>query len=171
MTFWPLTIIARLLARPPELTIPARLWIELLAGLRARGRDVRESGAFLLGPTGNPRRVSAIVFYDEIDPRAFDTGIIVIDGAYMADLWGICRRSKLAVIADVHTHPGAAWQSESDRRHPMIAQVGHIAMILPDFAAEPVRHQAIGIYRYRGGFEWDRLTSRLLRPALSIEGA
>ena len=169
MTFWPLTTIVRLFAKPPELAMPATLWTELLAGLRARGRDVRESGAFLLGPAGNSRRVSAIVFYDEIDPRAFDTGMIVIDGGCMADLWAICRRSKLAVVADVHTHPGAAWRSESDRRHPMIAQPGHIAMILPDFAAEPVRHQAIGIYRYRGGFEWDRLTSGLLRPALSIE--
>jgi len=171
MTFWPLTSIARLFARPPELAIPAPLWTELLVGLGARGRDVRESGAFLLGPPGNPRRVSAIVFYDEIDPRAFDTGIIVINGACMADLWAICRRSKLAVIADVHTHPGAAWQSESDRRHPMIAQPGHVAMILPDFAAEPMRHKAIGLYRYRGDFEWDRLTSRFLRPALLIERA
>lgn len=169
MTFWPLTSIARLFARRPELTIPASLWTELLAGLRARGRDVRESGAFLLGPPGKTRRVSAIVFYDAIDPCAFDTGIIVIDGACMADLWAICRRSGLAVIADVHTHPGGAWQSESDRRHPMIAEPGHIAMIIPDFAAEPVRHGAIGLYRYRGRFEWDRLVSGWRGPALLIE--
>jgi proteasome lid subunit RPN8/RPN11 len=141
----------------------------LLNGLRARGRSVRESGAFLLGPPGDDRRVSSIVFYDQIDPHAFDTGIIVIDGACIADLWAICRRTGLAVVADVHTHPGGAGQSESDRRHPMIAEPGHIAMIIPNFAAEPVQLNAIGLYRYRGKFSWDRLTSRFLRPALKIE--
>jgi len=141
----------------------------LLDGLRVRGRNVRESGAFLLGPPGDDHRVSSIVFYDQIDPNAFDTGIIVIDGACMADLWAICRRTGLAVVADVHTHPGGAGQSESDRRHPMIAEPGHIAMIIPNFAAEPVQLNAIGLYRYRGKFSWDRLTSRLFRPALKIE--
>jgi len=169
MTFWPLTSIWRLFAPPPELSIPAPIWSDLLNGLRSRGSNIRESGAFLLGSPGQPRRVSSIVFYDEIDPHAFDTGIIVIDGACMADLWAICRRSGLAVVADVHTHPGGAGQSVSDRRHPMIAEPGHVAMIIPDFAAHPVQLKAVGLYRYRGNFDWDRITSRLLRPSLKIE--
>lgn len=169
MTFWPLTNICRLFARPPELTIPAPIWLDLLSGLRARGRNVRESGAFLLGPPGRPHRISTVVFYDQIDPHAFDTGIILIDGSCMADLWAICRRSSLAVVADVHTHPGGAGQSESDRRHPMIAERGHIALIIPDFAAEPVKLNAVGLYRYRGNFEWDRLKPRLFSPTLMIE--
>lgn len=169
MTFSTLTSICRLFARSPELVIPALLWSHLLDGLRARGRHVRESGAFLLGPPGDTRRVSLIVFYDEIDPRAFDTGIIVIDGACMADLWAICRRSGLTVVADVHTHPGGAWQSDSDRRHPMIAEPGHVAMIIPNFAADPVQIKSIGLYRYRGKFAWDRLTPSALRLSLVIE--
>jgi proteasome lid subunit RPN8/RPN11 len=169
MTFWPLTSILQLFARPPELSIPAPVWSELLDGLQARGRDVRESGAFLLGPPGRLRRVTSIVFYDQIDPHAFDTGIIMIDGACMADLWAVCRRTGLAVVADVHTHPGGAAQSESDCRHPMIAEPGHIAMIIPDFAAEPVQLNAVGLYRYRGKFTWERLVPRLLRPTLKIE--
>lgn len=169
MICWPLTAIIRQFRRPPELAIPAPLWTALLDGLRARGRYERESGAFLLGPPGMPRRVSAIVFYDEIDPHAFDSGIIVIDGACMADLWAICRREQLAVVADVHTHPGGAWQSESDRHHPMIAEAGHIALIIPDFAQAPVWQSKIGVYRYRGNFDWDRLTPKFLRPSLAIE--
>lgn len=169
MTFWPLTNICQLFARSPELSIPEPIWSQLLDGLRARGRGVRESGAFLLGPPDRPRRVSSIVFYDQIDPHVFDTGIIVIDGACMADLWAVCRRSGLAVVADVHTHPGGALQSESDRRHPMIAEPGHIAIIIPDFAAEPVQMNTIGLYRYRGNFDWDRLTHRFLCPSLKIE--
>lgn len=168
MTFWPLTAIARLFRQPPDLAIPAPLWDALLDGLRERGGYLRESGAFLLGQSAPPRRVSAIVFYDQIDPHAFDSGIIVIDGACMADLWAICRRERLAVVADVHTHPGGAWQSESDRQHPMIAEPGHVAMIIPHFAAAPVRPSMVGLYRYRGNFTWDRLTPGFFRSALAI---
>jgi proteasome lid subunit RPN8/RPN11 len=138
--------------------------------LRLRGRNKRESGAFLLGPVDGPRRVTSIVFYDEIDPAAFNTGIVVIDGGCIADLWRICRERGAIVTADVHTHGGSAGQSESDRKHPMIAEPGHIAMILPRFAAEPVRFGEIGLYRYRGSFKWDRLRPSLLRPTLSITG-
>ena len=86
MSFSPLALITRLFGRRPDLAIPSGLWRELLVGLQDRGRYERESGAFLLGPGDGPRRVTSIVFYNEIDPAAFDTGIIVIDGGCMADL-------------------------------------------------------------------------------------
>lgn len=163
-------VIARLFGRPPDLSIAPRLWQDLLAGLRARGLGRRESGAFLLGPVGTSRRITSIVFYDEIDPAAFDTGIIVIDGGSMGDLWCICRERGEVVLADVHTHPGGAGQSESDRLHPMIAEPGHVALIIPRFATEPVRLQEIGLYQYLGGFRWDAPRPSLLRPTLSIHG-
>jgi proteasome lid subunit RPN8/RPN11 len=163
-------LIARLFGRPPDLSIAPRLWQYLLAGLRARGRGRRESGAFLLGPAARSRRVTSIVFYDEIDPAAFDTGIVVIDGGCIGDLWRICRERGEIVLADVHTHPGGAGQSESDRMHPMIAEPGHVALIVPRFAMEPVRLGEIGLYRYLGGFRWDTPRAALLRPTLSIHG-
>lgn len=140
-----------------------------MAGLRARGKGRRESGAFLLGPTEAPRTVTEVVFYDAIDPRAFDTGIIVIDGALMGALWRICRERGLRVVADVHTHPGGAGQSQSDRDHPMIAERGHVAIIIPDFAAPPVRIERVGVYRYTGNFGWFRLPHSAATPTISIE--
>ena len=168
MTFSLLPLIARLFGRPPELSIPAHTWEVLLQGLRVRGGGHRESGAFLLGPKTGPRRVTAIVFYDQIDPRAFDTGIVVLDGGRMSRLWQLCRERGERVVADVHTHPGGAGQSEADRMHPMIAEPGHLALILPRFAAAPIRFEEIGIYRYLGDFRWARLVSRFLQPTLSI---
>lgn len=161
-------LIARLFGRPPDLSIPQPLWSELLLGLRARGHGQRESGAFLLGVKNQPRRVASIVFYDEVDPAAFETGIIVIDGGAMGDLWRICRERGEIVVADVHTHPGGAWQSESDRMHPMIAEPGHLAMIIPNFAEEPIRIDEIGLYRYLGGFRWERRHTTFSRLNLNI---
>ncbi|MER9559463.1 Mov34/MPN/PAD-1 family protein [Mesorhizobium sp. M0323] len=170
MTFFLRLLISRLFGRPPDLAIPTNIWRELLQGLRLRGGNHRESGAFLLGPKSGHRRITSIVFYDEIDPAAFDTGIIEIDGGAMADLWRICRERDAVILADVHTHPHGAGQSETDRIHPMIAEPGHIAMIVPRFAAEPIRFDEIGLYRYLGRFRWAVLRPSLLRPTLRIEG-
>ena len=82
----------------------------------------------------------------------------------------MCRERGEIVVADVHTHGGEAGQSDSDRKHPIIAEPGHIAMILPNFAAPPLRLREVGLYRYLGRFNWDRLRPSLLRPTLSITG-
>lgn len=174
MTFSLRSIITRLFAAPkgplPEIVIGRSTWGRLIAGLRARGDGRRESGAFLLGPTDGARTVTDIVFYDEIDPHAFDTGIIVLDGSLIGSLWRVCRERRLRVVADVHTHPGSAGQSESDRRHPMVAERGHVAIILPDFATPPIEPEQIGVFRYLGKFRWLRLDNSAASPALAIEG-
>ena len=36
----------------------------------------------------------------------------------------------------------------------MVSQAGHIALILPGFARQPILHEEIGIYRYLGGGAW-----------------
>lgn len=36
----------------------------------------------------------------------------------------------MMVVADVHTHPGRAFQSESDRTNPMVARAGHIGSMM-----------------------------------------
>jgi proteasome lid subunit RPN8/RPN11 len=115
----------------------------------------RESGAFLLGSrVGDQSRVVDFVLYDDLDPHCLNSGIVRFDGRYFDGLWDLCRKHKLAVVADVHVHPSGAGQSDSDRAHPMISKAGHIALIVPDFARKPVRRRALGIYEYHGAKQW-----------------
>lgn len=157
MNFSIVRIIRRLLAPRHELSCSWFVWHRLVAKLRERGRGAtRESGAFLLGNKEDGTiRVVDFVLYDDLDPHSLDTGIVRFDGRYFGELWDICRRRGLGVVADVHVHPGSAYQSESDRQYPMISRAGHVALILPNFARAPVRADAVGIYRYLGGKRWD----------------
>jgi hypothetical protein len=36
----------------------------------------------------------------------------------------------------------------------MVARTGHIAIIVPDFAAPPVHYENVGIYEYQGEHRW-----------------
>jgi len=77
------------------------------------------------------------------------------DGRYYSGLWELCRKTGLVVVADAHTHPDGAYQSHSDQANPMISSAGHIAIIVPRFAAAPVRTSELGVYLYHGAKKWD----------------
>jgi hypothetical protein len=139
----------------PSLRIPWLVWWRLMRELKRRGGGRRESGAFLLG--SGTRKVTHFICYDDLDPIAMDTGIIVFHGEGFVPLWEFCRTHKMRVLADVHTH-ASEWtgQSDSDRVHPMIAQSGHFSVIVPHLAQRRFQSLAgVGIYEYCGDHRWN----------------
>jgi proteasome lid subunit RPN8/RPN11 len=170
MSFYIREIISRLLAPQHELSCSWLLWRKLIRDLRNRGHNYRrESGAFLLGRKRNGRaKIVSFVLYDDLDSKCLDTGIVRFDGRHFGKLWDICKSTGLVVVADVHTHPGNSQQSDSDRAHPMITSAGHIALIVPRYAADPVTRKEVGMYRYQGGGKWDAVAVGLRRRFLHL---
>lgn len=155
MSFSIKTIIRAFLAPDHQLRCPRAVWNYALDELHLRSAGHHEAGAFFLGEEEEGVRVvKAVVFYDDLDSNAYDTGVCVLHGDAFARLWAICRERRLSVVADVHLHGGSAGQSESDRTNPMVARSGHIAMIVPNFARRPVRVKSLGIWRYQGSHRW-----------------
>jgi proteasome lid subunit RPN8/RPN11 len=141
--------------KPPKLACHQRLWNEGVDELRRRAGGYRESGAFLLGTAHQGVRIiNRFLYYDDVDPSCFNNGIVEFDGSKFGIVWQICRDTNMTVVADVHVHPGGYGQSGSDRTNPMIAESGHVAIILPDFARCKRKPGGIGIYEYLGSRRW-----------------
>lgn len=138
----------------PEVVCTEEIWNTGVRELQSRAGGRRESGAFLLGSKDRTRRIEEFVFYDDIDPSSLKTGIVVIDGRRLGDLWTHCRKTGRTVVADVHVHPGGFQQSASDQANPIVAEIDHIAIILPHYAARATRPGAIGVYQYLGSRKW-----------------
>lgn len=156
--------------REPHLAIPGPLWKELMAGLHRRTQGYHESGAFLLGHAAEAgRRVERVVYYDDLDPHAYRTGVVIMHAASFGPLWDLCRTSGLSVVADIHVHPEGAWQSLADHNNPMIAMAGHLALIVPDFARPPVLPERLGLYEYLGGHRWRNFSGRRVARCLHME--
>jgi proteasome lid subunit RPN8/RPN11 len=136
-----------------KISIPIKLWLKLIYGLRKRGRGEIESGGFLLSNL-NSCKVSKIVFYDQFDESVSDSGIIQFKGA--VKFYEFLAKEGLEVLADIHTHPtNNTNQSDSDRKHPMIKVKGHIAIIAPNFAKNLFTlPRECSIYEYLGGYNW-----------------
>jgi proteasome lid subunit RPN8/RPN11 len=155
MSFSIKATIRAFLAPEHRITCNARRWRQIIRELERRGRHRHESGAFLLGrDTNGTREVMDAIYYDDLDADAYSSGVCILHGDAFAKLWAECRKRKLTVVADVHTHGGAAYQSSSDKANPMVARSGHIAIIVPDFAAWPIAAGRLGLYEYRGQHEW-----------------
>jgi proteasome lid subunit RPN8/RPN11 len=161
--------ISRLIKRRSRLRIRSDLWDELIAELGRRGQGRRESGAFLLAAAdGDRRRVVRVVYLDDLDPTCLN-GAISFRGPAYGKLWALCRREQLTVVADVHTHPGrCVRQSPIDRANPMIAEAGHVALIVPEFAQGAVAPGDVGIHLYHGDHRWTSLFGRGAKRALYI---
>jgi hypothetical protein len=138
-----------------RLSCPNWLWQHVLLELERRTEKRHESGAFLLGVCdGERREIRDAVYYDDLDQAAYASGVCILHGDAFAKLWAVCRSKSLTVVADAHTHPREAFQSPSDRTNPMVAREGHVAIIIPNFAKQPVRLQKLGIYEYAGQHDW-----------------
>lgn len=137
------------------LLISNELWSQLIQELGARGQGRRESGAFLLGPRdGDARRITDVVYLDDLDPNCL-TGGISFDGRYYGILWDYCHTHKLQVRADIHTHPGhSVAQSHIDRDNPMVSRAGHLGLIAPDLASRPIAANEVGIHEFLGADGW-----------------
>jgi proteasome lid subunit RPN8/RPN11 len=139
----------------PNLIIHRSVWKKLMKTLNRRGGGVRETGAFLLGKKDS-KVISSFLCYNDLDPHALDSGIIIFNGDGYIPLWRHCSDHGLKVLADVHTHPDQ-WtgQSASDQHYPMIAQPGHIAFIVPYYATVPGQElEGVGIHEFLGNQQW-----------------
>lgn len=138
-----------------KLIITDNLFLELLNRLEFEGNQERETGAFLLGPIGEPK-ITEYKLYNELDPQAFHEKYITFKQEGYIHLWDYCTKNNLKVWADIHTHPGE-WiqQSIIDQNHPMIAQKGHIALIAPNYGMVEEPLEEIGIYQYQGNHKWE----------------
>jgi proteasome lid subunit RPN8/RPN11 len=133
------------------LRIPSATWGAVVTELGRRGGGWSESGAFLLADRGGDlRRVTRVVYLDDLDPQCLQGGIH-FDGRAYSKLWDTCSAEKRVVVGDVHTHPGrCVEQSDLDAANPMVARDGHIALILPGLAIRPISAHEVGVYRYDG---------------------
>ena len=148
-------VVLAFLGRPPRLICRTDVWDAGVAELWRRTDGRRESGAFLLGTVGRrTRRITTFLYYDDVDPACLRNGIVEIDGRKLGTVWRRCREAGVTVVADVHVHPGGYGQSPSDQANPVMAEAGHLAIILPEFASRSMRPGGFGIYEYLGARRW-----------------
>ncbi len=76
----------------------------------------------------------------------------------------------LRLIAQVHSHPGAAYHSAADDRYAIVTADGGLSLVVPDFGRAPADPTLWAVYRLRKGC-WHELDTVQARSLLSVGAA
>lgn len=100
---------------------------------RACGRYRNECVVYWIGRSG-----SAMVDALEHPVHRRSFGEYEVDSSWLTAFWFRLVREERQVLAQVHTHPGAAFHSPTDDAHPIVHQAGFTSIVIPNFAKGPV---------------------------------
>jgi hypothetical protein len=63
------------------------------------------------------------------------------------------------LIAQLHSHPTEAYHSETDDEYPIVATVGGVSIVVPDFAQKEFDLKACAVYRLTTADGWAELST------------
>jgi proteasome lid subunit RPN8/RPN11 len=133
-----------------ERVLVHRSVVEAVHGhLRDAGTYGYEAVAFWAGEITNARTAVANTAFV---PRQFsarsDSGLSVsISGEDLFRMNVRLHENNLQLIAQIHSHPGSAYHSETDDDLAVMTQLGGLSIVVPDFAQGDFQLERVAIYR------------------------
>ncbi len=90
-----------------------------------------------------------------------------VDGAALFELNRRLSETGLRLIAQVHSHPGEAYHSETDDRYAIVTADGGLSLVVPNFGCAGTDPSDWAVYRLKNG-NWRELAEREIRSLLSV---
>src|SRR5882724_8890578 len=128
----------------------AALLTQAFRAVRECGRARNECVVYWTGPVATPDRVDAQDHpLHRRSPAGYD-----IDSDWLTKYWFRLARERRAIRLQIHTHPGAAFHSETDDHWPVVSQPGFISIVIPGFGSGPISLEAAWVTRLDANGQW-----------------
>jgi hypothetical protein len=88
------------------------------------------------------------------------------DELYRVNQW--LYENKQTLVAQLHSHPGEAYHSEMDDRYPIIAMLGGVSIVIPDFGFNAFSLDDWAVYRLSPEKIWVDLPRPTIRSFIQI---
>lgn len=101
---------------------------------------------------------------------ALEDGLIYSVGGeelHRINLW--LYEEKLTLAAQIHSHPGRAYHSETDDRYPIVTVLGGTSIVVPDFGAGEISKRKWAVYRLAGPLNWRELKPEEIEKFIEIK--
>lgn len=76
--------------------------------------------------------------------------------------------SGLQLIAQIHSHPGVAYHSETDDAYPIVTVVGGISIVVPNFARGGINLKEWAVYQLSINNQWIGLSNEQKKVLIHI---
>lgn len=80
------------------------------------------------------------------------------DELHRINVW--LYENKMSLIAQIHSHPTEAYHSDTDDAFPIVATVGGLSIVVPDFASGPIEIDSWAVYRLSTKSIWMELSKK-----------
>jgi proteasome lid subunit RPN8/RPN11 len=101
--------------------------------------------------------------------RAEEGLVVFVDGAELHRLNMWLYYQGLTLIAQLHSHPGEAYHSDTDDAFPIATAIGSLSLVIPDFACAPFDLARCAVYRLSARGMWTRLDAAQTSTLIIIE--
>jgi proteasome lid subunit RPN8/RPN11 len=148
--------------------LPESCALEALACLYKEGRKHREAVALWAGiREGDSFYVKRTIIPVQ-SASSFEDGLIyVVKGEELHRISLDLFDSGMQLIAQIHSHPGEAYHSDTDDAYPIVTVAGGISIVVPNFATGGLKLSEWAIYRFIPDRGWTPL-SLILKQTLLI---
>lgn len=137
------------------INVPRTAIAALEQHLRAVGRQGHEGLGLWVGVQAGPRfDVRRTLIPAQRHIRTTD-GVCVAIGPeelHRLNVW--LYKQGLALVAQIHSHPGRAYHSGTDDANAVATAAGSLSLVVPDFASAPFDLATTAVYRLDGAGRW-----------------
>jgi proteasome lid subunit RPN8/RPN11 len=142
---------------------------EIQAHLRRVGRDGYEGLGLLVGRQDGERfEVTQAVIPAQRHRRTSDGVCVIVEGPELHRLNVWLYRKKLTLVAQIHSHPGRAYHSDTDDAYAVATTVGCLSLVVPDFARRPFELRDVASYRLDAKARWKPLSRAEVARTITI---
>jgi proteasome lid subunit RPN8/RPN11 len=136
--------------------------------LQRFGADKCEGLVLWIGEVNQDRaRITQAVVPDQRPIKGEEGVGYFVQGAALFDLNRKLSDTGLRLIAQVHSHPGEAYHSDTDDRYAIVTADGGLSLVVPDFGRAPADPRLWAVYRLSNGC-WRELDTFQARALLDI---
>jgi hypothetical protein len=150
-----------------KIVIPFYCLSQAYNHLREAGEKRVEGVALFAGKeNGNVFMIEETIIPEQKAMRLSEGLLYAVDGEELHRINVWLYENSMSLMVQIHSHPGEAYHSVTDDTYPIVATVGSVSIVVPDFASGPVEISFWKIYRLSQHNEWISLDenekSRLL---------
>src|ERR1035437_6269449 len=89
------------------------------------------------------------------------------DELHRINVW--LYENKMSLIAQIHSHPTRAFHSKTDDAYPIVATVGGLSIVVPDFASGAADINLCAVFRLQPGKGWVELDKKEKNSLIEIK--
>lgn len=152
-----------------HIRVPGAVADEVQQWLRLAGQQSCEGVGFWAGTQEDETfDVRAAYIPRQLAGRSDDGVMVMIPGdeLFRMNVW--LHQQRLTLIAQVHSHPGRAYHSETDDDFAVMSRVGGLSIVVPDYARRPFSLAFAAVYRLREMGRWVPLRAREVAALIVI---